>query len=37
MKQDLVASVTADTGGNLSRVLTGAWLILSSSYYNVWH
>ena len=20
-----------------SRVLTGTWLILSSSYYNVWH
>lgn len=37
MKQDIVSAVTADTNGNLSRVLTGAWLILSSSYYNVWH
>ena len=37
MKQQLVAAVTSDTNGNLSRVLTGAWLILSSSYYNVWH
>jgi hypothetical protein len=37
MKQDLVTAVTSDTNGNLSRVLTGAWLILSSSYYNVWH
>jgi hypothetical protein len=37
MKQDLVAAITSDTNGNLSRVLTGSWLILSSSYYNVWH
>jgi len=37
MKQDIVAAVTNDTNGNLSRVLTGTWLILSSSYYNVWH
>jgi uncharacterized protein (DUF1800 family) len=37
MKQAVVAAVTSDTNGNLSRVETGAWLILSSSYYNVWH
>jgi len=37
MKQDIVSAVTNDTNGNLSRVLTGSWLILSSSYYNVWH
>jgi hypothetical protein len=37
MKQIVVTAVTDDTGGNLSRVETGAWLILTSSYYNVWH
>jgi hypothetical protein len=37
MKQTIVTAVTNDTNGNLSRVETGAWLILSSSYYNVWH
>ena len=37
MKQAIVTAVTNDTNGNLSRVETGAWLILSSSYYNVWH
>jgi uncharacterized protein (DUF1800 family) len=37
MKSDIVAAVTNDTNGNLSRVLTGTWLIVSSSYYNVWH
>ena len=37
MKQQIVAAVSSDTNGNLSRVLTGSWLILSSSYYNVWH
>jgi len=37
MKQEIVAAVTNDTNGNLSRVLTGSWLILSSGYYNVWH
>jgi uncharacterized protein (DUF1800 family) len=37
MKQAITAAVTSDTAGNLSRVETGAWLILSSSYYNVWH
>ncbi|WP_263416350.1 DUF1800 family protein [Terriglobus albidus] len=37
MKQNIVTAVTNDTNGNLSRVQTGAWLILSSGYYNVWH
>jgi uncharacterized protein (DUF1800 family) len=37
MKTAIVTAVTNDTNGNLSRVETGAWLILSSSYYNVWH
>ena len=37
MKQAVLMAVTNDTAGNLSRVETGAWLILSSSYYNVWH
>jgi hypothetical protein len=37
MKQAIVTAVTNDTNGNLSRVETGAWLILSSNYYNVWH
>ena len=37
MKQIIVTAVTDDTNGNLSRVETGAWLILTSSYYNVWH
>jgi hypothetical protein len=37
MKQMIVTAVTNDTNGNLSRVETGAWLILNSSYYNVWH
>jgi uncharacterized protein (DUF1800 family) len=37
MKQDVIAAVSNDSNGNLSRVLTGAWVILSSGYYNVWH
>lgn len=37
MKQAIVTAVINDTNGNLSRVLTGTWLILSSAYYNVWH
>jgi len=37
MKQDITTAVSNDANGNLSRVLTGSWLILSSSYYNVWH
>lgn len=30
-------AVTADQGGNLHRVQTACYLILTSSYYNVWH
>jgi uncharacterized protein (DUF1800 family) len=37
MKQDIITAVNNDTNGNLSRVMTGSWLILSSGYYNVWH
>ncbi len=37
MKQTIVSAVTADTNGNLHRVQTGIYLILTSSYYNVWH
>ena len=37
MKQMVTTAVMNDSNGNLSRVLTGAWLILSSGYYNVWH
>jgi uncharacterized protein (DUF1800 family) len=37
MKQAIVTAVTDDTNGSLSQVETGAWLILTSSYYNVWH
>jgi hypothetical protein len=37
MKQTIVNAVTADTNGNLSRIQTGIYLIVTSSYYNVWH
>jgi hypothetical protein len=37
MKQIVLNAVIADTGGNLHRVQTGIYLILTSSYYNVWH
>lgn len=37
MKQQLVTAVSGETGGNLRRVQTGIYLILSSGYYNVWH
>jgi hypothetical protein len=37
MKQIVVNAVQLDNGGNLHRVQTGIYLILSSSYYNVWH
>jgi uncharacterized protein (DUF1800 family) len=37
MKQTIVNAVTADTAGALHRVQTGIYLILTSSYYNVWH
>jgi hypothetical protein len=38
MKQTIVTAVTADAGnGALRQVETGVYLILTSSYYNVWH
>ena len=38
MKQIVVTAVTADAGnGALRQVETGVYLILTSSYYNVWH
>jgi len=37
MKSILVTAVTAESGGNLRRVETGVYLILSSGYYNLWH
>ena len=37
MKQIVVQAVAAETGPSLRRIETGAYLILSSGYYNVWH
>jgi uncharacterized protein (DUF1800 family) len=37
MKTALVSAVTADLAGNLHRVENACYLILTSSYYNVWH
>jgi len=37
MKSIIVNAVTEETGGNLRRVQKGAYLVLTSSYYNVWH
>jgi hypothetical protein len=37
MKSELVSAVTADPGGALQKVEDACYLILSSSYYNVWH
>ncbi|MEP6714728.1 MAG: DUF1800 family protein [Terriglobia bacterium] len=37
MKQALINAVTAEQGGNVARVQTGVYLILTSSYYSVWH
>jgi len=37
MKSAIVTAVTGETGGNLRRVQRACFLILSSSYYNVWH
>jgi hypothetical protein len=38
MKQIIVTAVTADAAnGALRQVETGVYLILTSSYYNVWH
>jgi hypothetical protein len=37
MKAPIVAAVTAETGGGLRRIQRACYLILTSSYYNVWH
>ena len=38
MKTDIINAVTADApSGALHQVQTGCYLILTSSYYNVWH
>ena len=37
LKQILIGAITNDSGGNVHRVQTGAYLVLMSSYYNVWH
>jgi len=38
MKQTIVTAVTADASyGSLHQVQTACYLILTSSYYNVWH
>jgi hypothetical protein len=37
MKQAIITAVEGETGGNLRRVQRAIYLILTSSYYNVWH
>jgi uncharacterized protein (DUF1800 family) len=37
MKSQILAAVIADQGGPLQKVEDAAYLILTSSYYNVWH
>ena len=37
MKDIIVTAVTGEKAGNLRRVQRGAYLILASNYYNVWH
>jgi len=37
MKTQLVNLIASDPGGALQKVEDGIYLILSSSYYNVWH
>jgi Protein of unknown function (DUF1800) len=37
MKQIITTAVAADNGGALHQVQTGIYLILTASYYNVWH
>jgi uncharacterized protein (DUF1800 family) len=37
MKTAIVTAVTNDAAGSLHRVQTACYLILTSSYYNVWH
>jgi len=36
-KSIIAAAVQAETGGNLRRVQTALYLMLASSYYNVWN
>jgi len=37
MKSAIVTAVGNDSGGSLHQVQTACYLILTSSYYNVWH
>ncbi len=37
MKAEIVSAVTSDSLGSLHRVEGACYLILTSSYYNVWH
>jgi hypothetical protein len=37
MNTIIVTAVTADLNGPLHRVQTAVYLILTSSYYNLWH
>jgi uncharacterized protein (DUF1800 family) len=37
MKSKLIDAVTIDSRGNLHRVQTACYLILTSGFYNVWH
>lgn len=37
MKSQITAAVAAETNGALRQVQLGAYLILTSNYYNVWH
>ena len=37
MREILTTAVAGETGGNLRRVEKACYLILTSSYYNVWH
>ena len=37
MKTIIINGVRADGGNSLHKVQTGCYLILTSSYYNVWH
>ena len=37
LKNIILNAITAENGGNLRRVQTGLYLMLASSYYNVWN
>jgi uncharacterized protein (DUF1800 family) len=37
MKSQIVSAVAAETNGPIRQVQLGAYLILTSNYYNVWH